>query len=369
MPSDAGGRRLPAPDLHFFRAAVHAIGDGVSLADRDGRIIYSNPAADRILGVSATDASPDEWAEYYGVFLPDRQTPFPADRYPLVLAVKGQSTDDVEMYVRNPAIPHGAVISVTGRPVRDSHGEIIGATVVFRDITRLRTMEAQKRELTGFLVHDMKSPLTSIKGNAELVLLSDALEATDREALADLIRSTEDLNRMVLDLLDVQTAEDGHLEPNLVPVPPLDLLRNVAASMSGRSQGVAFEIEVQGEIGVPPVRADPELLRRIVTNLVDNCIKYGPEKGRIWLSVRHSHSDAVRICVSDEGPGVPPELRPAIFEKYARVERSAGRRDAGSRGLGLRFCKLATEAHGGRIWVEDNDPVGARFCVELPRAT
>jgi len=340
----------------------------VSIAGTDGRIIYSNPAADRILGVSATNAPAEEWADYYGVFRPDRETPFPADEYPLVLATRGQSTDDVEMFVRNEAIPDGALISVTGRPLRDSHGDIIGAVVVFRDITRLRKIEQQKRELTGFLVHDMKSPLTSILANCDLVLGSDSLDDLDRGALADLHGSAETLHRMVLNLLDIQAAEDGRLDPQPAATPTMEVLEEIKKATSGHAGDVTIRVEHYGVGEAPHVLADPELLRRILTNLVDNCLKYGPSDGTIWLRAGRSEDDAVFFRVSDEGPGVPPELREAIFERYAKVERDNGRRDPTSRGLGLRFCKLAVEAHGGRIWVEDSEPVGACFCVELPAA-
>lgn len=114
------------------------------------------------------------------------------------------------------------------------------------------------------------------------------------------------------------------------------------------------------------IYADRPLIIRLVVNLIDNCVKYGPPDGKIWLEASHEGRETVRLCVADEGPGVPEDLREKVFEKYARVERVAGSRSAESRGLGLRFCKVVADAHGGRIWVEDREPKGARFCVELP---
>jgi two-component system CheB/CheR fusion protein len=125
------------------------------------------------------------------------------------------------------------------------------------------------------------------------------------------------------------------------------------------------EIAVRTEAALAPVSADWQLLRRVLQNLVDNCIKYGPRGGTITLESEPVATGAARISVSDDGPGIPEELRDRIFDKYAKVERDAGRsRD--SRGLGLRFCRLAVEAHGGRIWVENREPRGARFSFELP---
>lgn len=125
----------PPPRLPFEVPAqlLDSLGEGVTLATQDGRIVFSNEAADRILGVEATDAPPQAWAEHYGVFLLDGETPFPTDGYPLVRALSGEESDGVEMLIRNPNIPEGAIISVTGRPLRDAAGEIVGAAVVRRD--------------------------------------------------------------------------------------------------------------------------------------------------------------------------------------------------------------------------------------------
>jgi PAS domain-containing protein len=144
MPAEKEGRDAPLPEA-LVRSALESLGEGVTLCDQDGRIVYSNPAADRILGMEATEAPADSWAEHYGVYLPDGSAPFPTERYPLLRALAGEETSDVEMLIRNAAIPEGAIIAATGRPVRDEEGEIIGASVVFRDVTRLRSIEDELR--------------------------------------------------------------------------------------------------------------------------------------------------------------------------------------------------------------------------------
>ena len=113
-------------------AVLDALGDGVTLADERGHIVFSNKAADRILGVEPTDSSPQEWSEHYGVFLPDGSAPFPTERYPLLRALRGEETDGVQMLIRNPQHPEGLLILATGRPMRDENGRIVGASVVFR---------------------------------------------------------------------------------------------------------------------------------------------------------------------------------------------------------------------------------------------
>jgi signal transduction histidine kinase len=125
---------------------LDGLGDGVMVVNVDGRIVYSNRAADRILGKSVPDSGPDEWSSHYGVFQVDRTTPFQVDDYPLIRALRGEETENVEVFVRNPVVPDGVLISVTGRPLRDADGKISGASVVFRDVTALRQ---QERSLSG----------------------------------------------------------------------------------------------------------------------------------------------------------------------------------------------------------------------------
>lgn len=365
-------------DSSLLQAALDAIGEGITLTDATGRIVYSNPAADRILGRAASDGTPASWAKEYGIFLPGTDEPFPTERYPLVRALAGEETDNVEMLIRNRSIPSGGLISATGRPVRDLEGTIKGAAVVFRDVTALRQAQAdlqrvitdlhelqsQKNELAGFLVHDMKGPLTTIFANTEFARDTDLPPEENRQVLGEILEGAASLHRMVIDLVDIQTADDGHLEPDLEPA---DLRTLMERATTGSSR-LGFDLRVYTS-GLPEVVADADLLRRVMANLVDNCVKYGPEGGRIWVDGHVAPDGSASLSVRDEGPGVPEDLRDAIFERYTRLERDTGRRLAGSRGLGLRFCKVAIEAHGGRIWVEDNIPRGACFRVELPPRT
>lgn len=360
----------PTPDV-FSRldlyTVLHSLPDGVTLANAEGRIVFSNAAADRILGTGAAlEASPDEWASHYGVFLPDGETPFPTDRYPLVRAVNGEATRDVEMLVRNPAIPEGALISVSGRPLLDSDGAPIGAAVVFRDITQLRRIQSLKDELTAFIVHDLKSPLTTIIATCDLIATEHGDDTTLIQDVLSVRNAAQRVNRMVLDLLDTQMAEDGALEPARSHIDLVGLLREVRDAALGRMGARdRHRVLVGGAQGLS-VHADGDLLFRALVNLVDNCVKYGPDDGRIWIEAAPTENGMTSIAVRDEGPGVPGHLRDRIFEKYAKVEREEGYRSRDSRGLGLRFCRVVVEAHGGRIWVEDAEPTGARFCLELP---
>ena len=359
---------------------LQALADGVTIANREGRIVFSNDAANRILGTTATDEAPERWADHYGVFLPNSDVPFPAEAYPLVLALAGEESLEVEMLIRNPALPHEVTISASARPLLDAEGSITGAVVVFRDITALRRaqraleransklQETQrlKDELNAFIVHDLKNPLSTVMLLSDLVLGTDGLdERSVRDDLADIRDAAARMHRMVLDLLDVQLADDGRLEPQLERVSLAELVDDVQTSMRARARGIVIR-DIDPALSV---LGDRSLLFRVCANLVDNCVKYGPQDGRISVEVEAVSATRVRIRIQDEGPGVPHDLREKIFEKYSQVERGRDQRYSDSRGLGLRFCRVAVEAHDGLIWVEDGEPNGARFCVELPLDT
>jgi signal transduction histidine kinase len=271
------------------------------------------------------------------------------------------------------------LICATGRPLRDESGSITGATVVFRDVTALRKaqeeaqranqqlLEMQKRqaELSAFIVHDLKSPLTGILGNADVLLERRIPESAARGCLNDIRESARSLHRMVLDLLDVHLGEDGALMLERGQVNLGELCDEVRSVMAGRVAETRQELQIGRELSAFAVHADRELLRRVLQNLIDNGAKYGPPQGTIRIEARAHTTQAVLVRVRDEGPGVPPALRQRIFEKYAHLECDSLRhRD--SRGLGLRFCEMVVTLHGGRIWVEDNEPRGAAFCVLLP---
>ena len=372
----------PHPELtNLPRRLLDSLGEGVSIAGADGTIVYSNQAADRILGVPRTELPSKEWADHYGMFLPDGRTRFPADQWPLIRALRGEATNEIEMVVRNRTHPWDVRIAVTGRPMRDESGEIVGATVVFRDVTdlsgaqaalarandELRRVQALKDDLSAFVMHDLNGPLTGILALSELMIVSgDGLSEEALESLMELKGLADALHRMVVDLLDLKVSEDGALRPEREVVSVDDMLLQVCRVAGPRASLAGKRVQSVGSEAGLCVCADHDFLFRTLQNLVDNGIKYAPAGSAITVSARPGTPNTVRFEVWDEGPGVPPELQEAIFDKYARLERDHRMGPRQSRGLGLRFCRIAVEAQRGRIWVENAEPRGARFCIELP---
>jgi signal transduction histidine kinase len=231
----------------------------------------------------------------------------------------------------------------------------------------LRAQE-EKRRLSAMIVHDLRGPLGCVLGNADYVLDSDSLTEGLRQAVLDIHTSADTMDRMLNDLLDIARSEDGALEPKLKPVDVLDLLDEVRSYLRGRERNSHHQIIIDSRPDLGPVQADSDLIRRVIENLVENSTKYAPAGTDIRLEVSLEDGERLLFKVRDRGPGVPFAFRSKIFDQYVQLDRDRQKHARGGRGVGLAFCRLAIEAHGGQIWVENNPPTGSAFCFWIPTA-
>ena len=230
-----------------------------------------------------------------------------------------------------------------------------------RDLARV---QRQKDELAAFLVHDLKNPLTALLPNAQYLAQEPGSDDA-RLAARDIADAAQAMHRMVLDLLDVSRAEDGTLVPSPARIDVAQFLDQIAATTARRARDRGCDLVATTLPGLGSIHADPDLVRRILENLVDNSLRHTRSGGSVRLHATAA-GDEVHLRVCDEGPGIPLAHRERIFDKYVQLDHSATRTGS-NRGLGLTFCRLAAVAHGGRIWVEDNLPRGSAFVLSLPR--
>jgi len=225
----------------------------------------------------------------------------------------------------------------------------------------LQRLQLQKEQLVAFLVHDLKNPVNAIELHAELVLRDRDGSERSRRAAEKIRDEGRALLRMITTLLDISKADEGRLAPARRRI-ELDMLIG----------GVINELEIRAhtsgvrlarEISTFTLSADPDLLRRVLENLVENAIRHAPEGSEVRVTARTADG-GIELRVQDAGPGVPAEQRERVFERFVQAGGVSMR---ANRGLGLAFCKLAVEAHGGRIWIEDASP-GAAFCVWIAYA-
>jgi len=277
----------------------------------------------------------------------------------------------------NPAIGASIMVSLSARlreaatirQVSAQAGRHLARQVADLQSEKEHLLEAQRmrQETSDLIVHDLRNPLATI-GNVlqmlEMMLPAEILEA-NRELLQIGSAASERMQRLVDSLLDVSRLETGEAPLRLAEVD----LGHLVQSVFDRQKLVWQEGRVRGQCRVSPdvgtARCDDERIDRVVANLIDNAIKYTPGGGQVTVTVEMLEDEAM-VSVADTGPGIPPEERERIFQRFARLTRDRGKRRGF--GLGLVYCRLAVEAHGGRIWVEPGPKgVGSCFVFTLPR--
>ncbi len=230
------------------------------------------------------------------------------------------------------------------------------------DLIRL---QLQKERLMAFVVHDLKNPVSAMDLHAQVLLRDASLPESVRESAEQIRESARRLSRMILNLLDLSKGDEGKLTAKRAHVDLRSLARRVEAELEGnaRERGVRLE----SKIDVEGMDADEDLLQRTLINLVENAVRHAPRNTAVRLeAVRDGASITIRV--SDAGRGIPTEMRAKIFEPFVQIELTGPQRSRGGYGLGLTFCRLAVEAHGGTIWVEDANP-GAAFVLRIPAAS
>lgn len=232
-----------------------------------------------------------------------------------------------------------------------------------RSYERLLELERLRDDLVRMIVHDMRSPLTVLKWSLEYLQgeAGNGLSATAALEVKEASRAVGFVTGMANELLDVSRLEEGKMPIERVPSSLGEMARGVLTGLGSIERGRAIELDVQGP---SEAACDRALIRRVLENLIVNGIKHTPANARLRIGVG-TIGERVRVVVEDEGAGVPPELRSKIFEKFSAVATRKDQRYH-SAGLGLAFCRLAVEAHGGAIGVDSRESTGSCFWFELP---
>jgi signal transduction histidine kinase len=233
----------------------------------------------------------------------------------------------------------------------------------------LLTLHQRREDTLALLVHDMKNPLSGVISNAEFLVSGGGLDAEQQASAQDIVQASRRLHRMVLSMLDESLSEQGLLQPVHLPLDASVLLADVRAICSGRLRDKSVELRMLVAPRLPSLRGDRDMLLRLLANLLDNAIGASSVGGAIELAVS-AHSDGLEFRVSDAGPTLSePERRRLLEELSPRTpehELELELRPRMRRGLGLRACRVLTEAHSGRIWVDERQPRGTSVYVKLP---
>jgi len=353
-------------------ATFESVADGLSIYDQEGKLLYMNDAAERLLGYSPEERamSLKERVEAVHMTRPDG-TPIPYDASPAYLAIQGETIRS-EMVVLH---RQGRTLwlSLSAAPIRMPDGMRTGAVVTLADITPLHELQERERRYLYILAHNLRVPATLIKGNLELLL--ELLEPTEitqahRKLLEALQSGLQRMNSMIDDFSLVTRLEEGTIA--LHPV-PLELSAYLPQLLRRSDDVLQLErIHLEVPAGLPPVQADSERLETILLNLLQNAQKFSAPDTPIRITARRQDMSAeahdakavgeVVISVADQGIGIDPDNLPHLFDRYYRI---AHIRRAEGTGLGLYIAKRLVEAHGGRIWVESEVGKGSTFSFTL----
>jgi PAS domain S-box-containing protein len=326
--------------------ALQFVDDGVFLVDRDGIVRLWNPAAARAFRVRADRAI----GRHVRESIPDWETLAAQTR-----AARGMQT-----------IP----VTVKGdeRWLSASAAAFPGGTVfAFRDITEQRAIEQLRSDFVSTVSHELRTPLAAIYGAALTLQRDDVrLEESQRSGLLAVISSEADrLARIVNDILWASRLDSGQMGIAIEKCDAEAIVTQVTHSLRAHAPS-SIAVDVDAEPNLPPIAADPDKLRQVLTNLLDNAIKYSPDGGNVYVLVTRS-GNRIRFRVQDEGLGVPPAEQARIFEKFFRLDPQLTR-GVGGTGLGLYICRELVERMHGRIGVNSDGRSGSTFWVELPVA-
>ncbi len=351
---------------------INSIADGVILIDAKGIVRMINPAAETLLGWPAHDAinldyrSVIKLTNENGDAVPDDLSPIRQ----VALSNKTATNNNLVLITKS---GKRTMVSTLVSPVGSSSQQD-GVIVVFRDITREKEQERQKAEFISTASHEMRTPVAAIEGYLGLAL-SPQTATIDNKArlyLQKAHESTQHLGRLFQDLLTVSKAEDARIIPRqkLVNITTFTNAMCEAYAPKAQEKGLTLTFmpsEHEGGRKILPMffaNVDPDHLQEILSNLIDNAIKY-TLKGNIAVGVT-GDADNVAISVEDSGIGIPPEDLPHMFQKFYRVDNS-DTREVGGTGLGLYISRRLTEGNGGNISVSSTFGRGSTFFVQFPR--
>lgn len=373
---DVSGELLAREEVEterdLLRAIVQQSGDGIIVADCEGKLRLLNPEAARQHGRSFDRVGAGKWSETYGLETEDGK-PLPLENTPLWRAIHGETVVNAFWTVHRPDGTRRLLVG-TATPLRRADGTLNGAMIITRDETERRHAEEERRiaqfkdRVIGILGHDLRTPLTAIKASASLLARKrDASEADLRASVDRLVklidRSADRMSRMINDVLDFTRARMGGGIP--VERRPMDL-GAVATSVIEELRTIDSESELRLELrGSLEGSWDADRLAQVVQNLVGNARVHGQADRPVQVIVDGSEEE-VRLSVHNDGQPISPETLVKIFDPFRRGADPRAGREEGI-GLGLFIVRSIVEAHGGRITVQSASPGGTTFTVRLPR--
>jgi two-component system phosphate regulon sensor histidine kinase PhoR len=337
----------------LFEATMGSMREGLLVVNKDMRVVASNPAAYKLFSPSVPRLKSQRLTEL---------TRNPAIYSAFLDGLKGVERSGVKVETHG---PERQVFDLRVVPIGGANGNgAEGALGVFFDITRMERLELVRQEFLSNVSHELRTPLTAIIAFVE-TLETGAMEdpESSQRFLAIIRKNASRMHALIDDILELTAIEGGNVQLRAAPVELHALVNEVCASLAAKAsaQGVALVNEIGPDV---VVHADARRLEQMLTNLIDNGIKFSPEGGTV--TIKHEAGERDAILVEDNGDGIPAQHLERLFERFYRVDRARSR-DMGGTGLGLAIVKHLALLHGGEVTVESELGKGTTFTIHLPK--
>ncbi|RKL63424.1 HAMP domain-containing protein [Thermoanaerobacteraceae bacterium SP2] len=320
--------------------------DGVITFDADSRLIMANPQARDMLRVEMDDEGKEGFKVLYPLLDRVRETKKPLQ-------------EELKL--------DGRIISARLAPLMDEGLNLWGMVAVLQDVTRARKLEHLRREFVGNVSHELRTPLSYLQGYTEALLDGMVEDPEEKKKYLNIILDeTLRLRRMVNELLDLSQIESGHLHLKKDKISLKNLIERVVKKLTPLSQKKGIKISTEFE-ELPLVMADEDRIEQVMINLIDNAMRYNEGSGEIRIKARKSEGGVI-VSVKDNGPGIPEDELPFIWERFYKVDKARTRKTGGT-GLGLAIVKNIIEVHGGKVWAKNCAEGGTGFYFSLPEDT
>ena len=341
----------PEFPIDLLKATLNEMSEGLLVIDSEMRVVASNHAAKHLFTNVGDSINSKRLTEL---------TRNPAIYEAFLEGVRGSERAGVKVET---FAPDRRVFDLRVVPLRTNNGTT-GAVGVFFDVTRLERLELIRQEFLSNVSHELRTPLTSIVALAETLEAGALNDPNNNQRFLTIIqKNAARMHHLIDDILELSAIEAGNVKiyPEPVPLYPLveDVINSVSASATSRNIAVRNLVPSNAQ-----VFADPHRLVQMLTNLIENAIKFNRDGGTVSITLSRSHND--RISVEDTGEGIPSHHLERLFERFYRVDRARSR-ELGGTGLGLAIVKHLAKAHGGEVKVESTFGQGSRFTIELPR--
>lgn len=327
--------------------------NGIVMIDRNGIIVLMNRRAEEVLGFSARELVGRHFAEA-------KQQYELSQMIQEGLKSKEHLREEITFY-----FPEERLLELNLVPIHPEGNDFSGVLLVLQDVSAIRRLERMRSEFVANVSHELKTPITAVKGFAE-TLLGGAVndEETARSFLQIIYDESDRLNRLIGDILELSKIESRRVPLVFSPVEVDTFAEKSVKLMESEASRKNIELSMTIEPGLY-VEADEDRLRQIIMNLLSNGINYTPEGGRVSLKIEGLGDDYIRVQIADSGIGIPKKDLPRIFERFYRVDKARSRSSGGT-GLGLSIVKHLVELHKGTISVTSAVGVGTTFTIELP---